>query len=77
VFCPYCEKALPQSNPTDEMPQWGYTENQVTSNSTEVSAPKSRLSTNAKKAIVTVALIVVLVVVVVAVFYPHLFPWNW
>ncbi len=72
VFCPYCQKAIPRQNsPTVKFQQ-------APSQTVEIPAskPRPKLSTNAKKVIITAALIVVLVLIVSTIFYPQLFPWN-
>jgi uncharacterized membrane protein YvbJ len=69
VFCAFCGKAMIQKNlaPTLIKPV-----SQV--NPRPQKTP--RVSFNAKKAIVTGALIVGLVIVVLLIYYPSIFTWN-
>jgi hypothetical protein len=39
-------------------------------------APKSRISFRALKAVVTVLLIVGLIIIILQIYYPGVFPWN-
>lgn len=74
VFCAFCGKALPQkSSPlpiiqpipqANPSPQKEY-------------VPKARVSSTAKKAVITGILIVGLIIVVLLIYYPSIFPWNW
>ncbi len=75
IFCPYCGKAIPKQDP----PKNEFTpmvDQEEVPAPLPVSSKKSRISTNAIKGIVTVALIAVLVVAVLVIFYPHLLPWS-
>ena len=74
LFCFFCGKALPQK--TTRLPDIEPTAQQNFDSET-IDAPKSRLSYNAKRGIVTGLLIVGLVLVILLIYYPNIFPWNW
>ena len=73
-FCSFCGKALPQKSSKSEVIQPVTKANLIPE---KVSAPKARLSYNAKRGIVTGLLIAVIVVVILVIYYPNVFTWKW
>ncbi|HEX7482381.1 MAG TPA: zinc ribbon domain-containing protein [Candidatus Bathyarchaeia archaeon] len=73
TFCAYCGKALPQkiSAPQDVQPVAKANPSPI-----EESAPKPRLSYNAKRGIVTGLLIAVIIIVILVIYYPNIFHLN-
>lgn len=73
-FCAFCGKALPQKSSAPPVIQPVAKANSIPQNA---SAPKARLSYNAKRGIVTGILIAIIVVVILVIYYPNVFTWKW
>jgi uncharacterized membrane protein YvbJ len=74
TFCAYCGKALPQKSSAPQVVQPVAIANPIPQNA---SAPKARLSYNAKRGIVTGLLVAIVVIVILVIYYPNVLPWNW
>jgi uncharacterized membrane protein YvbJ len=73
-FCAFCGKALPQKSLTSEVIQPITKADPIPQ---KASTPKTGLSYNAKRGIVTGILIAVIVIIIVVIYYPSVLPWNW
>jgi uncharacterized membrane protein YvbJ len=73
-FCEFCGKALPQKRSSSEVIQPVAKADPIPQ---KASAPKARLSYNAKRGIVTGLLIAVIVVIILVIYYPNVFTWKW
>jgi uncharacterized membrane protein YvbJ len=69
-FCAFCGKALPQKSSAPQVVQQVARANPIPQ---KPSAPKARLSYNAKRGIVTGLLIAVVVLVILVIYYPNIF----
>ena len=69
-FCAFCGKALPQKSSEPLVVQQVARANPIPQ---KPSAPKARLSYNAKRGIVTGLLIAVIVLVILVIYYPNIF----
>jgi uncharacterized membrane protein YvbJ len=70
AFCAFCGKALPQKSSAPQVIQPVAKTNPIPQ---KLSAPKARLSYNAKRGIVTGLLIAVVVLVILVIYYPNIF----